>query len=77
MRGTIKQRAKGTWTVWWDEPRAADGKRRQRNKSVRGTKRDAEAELRKILASLDSGSYVKPSKMTVGAWVRWGSATAR
>ena len=66
MRGTIKQRAKGTWTIWWDEPRGADSKRRQRNKSAKGTKREAEAELRKILASLDSGSYIQPSKMTVG-----------
>lgn len=66
MRGLIRQRSPGSWTIHWDEPRAADGKRRQRNKSIKGTKREAEAELRKILASLDSGSYITPSKKAVG-----------
>lgn len=65
MRGTIKKRAKDSWTIWWDEPRRPDGKRRQRNKAVKGTKKDAEAELRKILGSLDSGAYVKPTNMKV------------
>ena len=65
MAGTIRKRGK-SWTIWWDEPREIDGKRRQRNKSIKGTKREAEAELRKILTALDSGHYIKPTKMTVG-----------
>ena len=65
MRGTIKKRARNSWTLWWDEPRGADGKRRQRNKTVTGPKRVAEAELRSILAELDAGSYVPPNKVTV------------
>jgi integrase len=65
MRGTIKKRARNSWTLWWDEPRGADGKRRQRNKTVTGPKRIAEAELRRILAELDAGSYVPPNKVTV------------
>jgi integrase len=72
MRGTIKQRSKGSWTLWWDEPRAEDGKRRQRSKTIKGTKKDAETRLREILASLDSCSYVVPSKQTVGDFlIRW------
>jgi integrase len=72
MRGTIKQRSKGSWTIWWDEPRGQDGKRRQRSKTIKGTKKDAEARLREILASLDTGSYVVPSKQTVGDFfTRW------
>jgi integrase len=72
MRGTIKQRSKGTWTIWWDEPRGQDGKRRQRNKTIKGTKKEAEARLREVLASLDTGSYVVPSKQTVGDFfTRW------
>ena len=55
MRGTIKKCAQGTWTIWWDEPRGADGKRRQRNKSIRGTKKDAEKKLAEILHQLDTG----------------------
>jgi integrase len=72
MRGTIKKRAKNSWTLWWDEPRGAGGKRRQRNKAVTGPKRVAEAELRMILAELDSGSYIPPNKVTVkDLLVRW------
>ena len=72
MRGSIKQRARGTWTIWWDEPRGQDGKRRQRSKTIKGTKRDAEARLREILASFDTGCYVVPSKQTVGDFLtRW------
>ena len=72
MRGTIKKRARNSWTLWWDEPRGADGKRRQRNKTVTGPKRVAEAELRRILAELDAGSYVPPNKVTVrGLLEQW------
>lgn len=73
MRGTIKQRSKGTWTIWWDEPRGPDGKRRQRNKTFQGTKRHAQEKLNEILTSLDKGSYLQPNKMTVsdllGQWL--------
>ena len=65
MRGTIRKRAKDSWTLWWDEPRGAGGKRRQRNKTVKGPKRVAEAELRSILSEIDSGSYIPPNKLTV------------
>ena len=65
MRGTIRKRAKDSWTLWWDEPRGAGGKRRQRNKTVKGPKRVAEAELRSILSELDSGSYIPQNKLTV------------
>jgi len=71
MAGTIKKRAKGSYTIWWDEGRdPLTGKRRQRNKSIKGTKRNAEAELRKILTALDSGVYIKPTKLTVGDLLR-------
>ena len=65
MRGYIRQRSKDSWTIHWDEPRGPDGKRRQRNKAIKGTKREAEARLREILSSLDKGSYLSPNKMTV------------
>ena len=73
MAGTIKQRSKGSWTIWWDEGRdPVTGKRRQRNKTIRGSKRDAERELRDIQSQLDKGSYVRPSKLTFGELLsRW------
>ncbi len=73
MAGTIKKRAKGSYTIWWDEGRdPLSGKRRQRNKSIKGTKRNAEAELRKILSDLDSGDYIKPNRVTLGDFLeKW------
>lgn len=43
--------------------RTKDGK--QPNRIVKGGRRDAEKKLRKMLASLDDNTYIKPTKMTV------------
>jgi len=37
--------------------------------TVRGTKRDAERELRHILTRLETGAYVKPTKLTVSEYL--------
>src|SRR5690606_33930217 len=42
------------------------GSRITKQKTVSGTKRDAEAELARILGSIQNGAYVDPTKMTVG-----------
>ena len=42
------------------------GQRVTKQKTVTGTKREAEAELARILGSIQTGSYVDPTKMTVG-----------
>jgi integrase len=50
----------------------ASGRYRAKSKMVRGTRRDAEAELRRILRSRDTGEYVAPSKLRVGDFLdRW------
>ena len=79
MAGHIRRRGKSSWELKWELPRdAATGKRISRSKTVRGTKKDAETELRRILYSLDRGSYVDPSKLTVGEFlVRWLVDAAR
>ncbi len=73
MRGTIKQRAKGTWTIILDVGRdPTTGKRQQQWTTIRGTKKEAERKLSELLVKTDSGGYVKPSKDTVGAFLhRW------
>ena len=73
MAGTIKKRSRNSWTIWWDEGRdQVTGRRRQRNKSIKGTKKDAEKRLREILTSLDGGDYVQPAKLTLGEFLeRW------
>jgi len=70
MKGHIRQRSKGSWTIWVDLGRDPEtGKRKQQTFTVHGTKRDAERELRDLLHSLEAGSYIKPSRITLGQWL--------
>jgi len=76
MRGHIKKRYKNSdsWSVVIELPRDPDtGKRRQQWITVKGTKKNAQRELHSALARLESGSYVKPAKLTVkeylGQWL--------
>ena len=72
MKGHLRKRGDRSWAVIVDVGRDADGKRRQRWHSVKGSKRDAERELAKILHEMNTGSYVEPAKMTVGEYLdRW------
>lgn len=71
MRGHIKQRGKN-WSIVIDNGKDADGKRRQQWITVKGSHRDAERQLTKILHELDTGVYVKPAKDTMTAYLeRW------
>jgi len=75
MKGHIRQRSKGTWSIVIDVGRdTRTGKRRQQWYTVKGTKKDAERELREKLRSLETGAYVKPQKISLGEylqhWVR-------
>ncbi len=66
MRGAVEKRG-STWTVRYDEP-GADG-RRQRRRGGFATRREAQAFLTDTLARVGDGSYVAPSKLTVGQWL--------
>ncbi|MBU2009192.1 MAG: site-specific integrase [Chloroflexi bacterium] len=71
MKGCIVQRSKGTWRLLFDAGRDPQtGRRRQRSVTVRGTKKDAERKLRELLHSLETGSYVKPARVTLGQYLR-------
>jgi integrase len=69
MRGTLKQRSKGTWTLWLDLPRGTDGKRRRQTLTVQGTKKQAEAKLAELVHQLDTGDYSQPNKSTLGVFM--------
>ena len=72
LKGTIRQRAKGSWTLWFDVGKDENGKRRQKTITIRGTKRDAERELHRLIHALEQGDSVQPSKETVAAYLsRW------
>ena len=66
MRGHIKQRSKGSWSIVLDLGRDhATGKRKQQWVTVRGTKKEAESKLAELQHQLNTGEFVKTSKLTV------------
>jgi integrase len=73
MKGHIRSRGKQSWQIIFDIARDPEtGKRRQHRETVKGTKREAEARLRELLHSLETGVYVKPSKITLAEFLeRW------
>jgi len=72
MKGHLKKRSKDSWTIVVDLGRNADGKRNQKWHSVKGTKREAEAELVRILKSNEDGIYIEPNKTTVTEYLtKW------
>lgn len=72
MRGHIKKRAKDSWSIVIDLGRDAAGKRKQKWHTVRGTKKEAQAELSRLLNEINTGEYVEPSRMLVSDYLkRW------
>jgi integrase len=74
MRGSLKQRYKGTWSIILDlgyqtDPTTGKSKRRQKWITVKGTKRDAEARLNTLLHDIHKQQFVEPSKRSVGDWL--------
>ena len=71
MKGYIRKRGKGSWSLWVDIERDLEtGKRKQQTLTVRGSKKDAERELRVILTSIEAGTCIKPTKLTVAEYLQ-------
>lgn len=71
MRGSIVKRSKDSWTVILNLGRdSATGKRKQQWVTVRGTKRDAERKLAELQHQMDTGTFIRPSKLTLGAFLQ-------
>lgn len=69
-RGTIKSRSSGSYRIRYSLGRdPVSGKRRFGTATVRGTRKDAERELTRLLRTADTGEHVDPSRMTVGQWL--------
>jgi len=70
MKGHITKRSANSWSLVVEAGKDPEtGKRRQQWHTVKGTKRDAQRALRSILDALESGTYVKPNKLTLGEWL--------
>jgi integrase len=66
-KGSIRARGKSSWEIKFDiSPNPETGKRRTKTKNVKGTKRDAQRELNKVLVDVAEQSFISPSKETVG-----------
>lgn len=65
MKGHITERSPGTWAIVLDLPNPEGGKRRRKWHTFKGTKRQAETECARLIAEMDGGSYIEPSKTTV------------
>ena len=65
MRGSITRRGKRSWRLKYDVERIA-GARQIRYVTVKGTRKDAEAELARLVNAVNAGTHVDPSKITVG-----------
>lgn len=68
-QGTITRRGKSSWRIKYDLPRDESGNRRTAYTTVRGKRADAERELRRRLTTIDNGTHVDPSKLTLGDYL--------
>ncbi len=68
----IRRKGKNSWQVIIDVGRGPDGERLRRFITVKGTKRDAERECRKIASDWDQGIDRGPGQLTVADFLkRW------
>ena len=72
MTGSIRPQGKGSWEIRLYLGRNEAGRKRYKSHTVKGTKRDAQRELAKLLNSVHEGNYVSPARLTVAEFVeRW------
>jgi integrase len=68
MRGHIRRRGRNSWELKYDVREG--GQRQTQYRSFKGTRREAAAELTRLLALVQEGGHVEPHKLTVGEYVR-------
>lgn len=68
--GSIRPRSSGSFELRYSlGTDAATGKRREAAVTFRGTRKDADEELRRLLKAIDDGTHVDPSRLTVREWL--------
>ncbi len=70
MRGSIREKSKGSWQIQIYTGTDLDGKPRRHFETVRGKKGDAQRRLTELLSSLDKGVYTPPGRLTVAEHLR-------
>ena len=70
-RGHLHQRSPGSFRLRYTLGRdPVTGKRRTATATVRGTRKDAERELTRLLRAIDTEEHVDPTRITVRQWLR-------
>jgi integrase len=69
MKGHIRERSAGRWAIVIDVPDPQTGKRRRKWHSFKGTKREAQVESARLIASIQGGSYLEPSKISLSSFL--------
>src|SRR5262249_42921926 len=65
MKGSLIERSPGRWAIILDAKDPITGERKRRWHSFAGTKRQAQIRCAELVAELQSGTSVDPSKITV------------
>jgi integrase len=69
VKGHIRERGPGTWAVVIQVGRYPNGRPRYRWYTVKGGKRDAQRELNRLLAEMQAGSHVEPTRLTLAQYL--------
>jgi integrase len=78
MAGQLIRRGDHTWMVRVPRGKSPEGKRLYHNKTVKGSKKDAQRYLTKALADHDAGCFVEPSRSTLGSYLaHWLEASVK
>lgn len=70
--GNLTRRGKGSWRLKYEagERDPATGERRTRYATFRGTKKEAQVELTRLLDEVRAGTSVDPSRITIAEYMR-------
>lgn len=72
MRGLIQKRGSESWRIRAYVGRDANGSKRYVSKTVRGTRKDAERELSRLLVEVDEGRHAAAAPLIFGELLdRW------
>jgi integrase len=68
--GHIRERSPGSFELRYElSADPGTGRRRTATVTVRGSRKDAEKELRRLLRALDTGEHIEPHRVTVREWL--------
>lgn len=67
--GGVTARGPNKWRIRYDGATKTDGRRAQVSETIKGTKADALRALRERISSIETGTFVRPSKVTVDQYL--------